>query len=68
MDSGDVAGMKSARADLDNTLQEFSTRLYQQAGSERAGYESAETGASSNGSSQDEDTVDAEFTDQGAKS
>ncbi|MCL2009591.1 MAG: molecular chaperone DnaK [Synergistaceae bacterium] len=64
LDSGDPARMKSAKADLDNTLQEFSTRLYQQAGSEAG---TSDVGASSpDGSSSGGDTVDAEFTDQGA--
>ena len=78
LDSGDIANMKSAKAELDKTLQEFSTRLYQQAAPEQ-GAGSGATGASSGdfsgyddtspgGSAQDGDTVDAEFTDQGAKS
>jgi len=72
LESGDTAQMKTAKAELDKTLQEFSARLYQQAGAEQA--ESADAGASpgdfsgfSDGSSSDGDTVDAEFTDQGAK-
>ena len=70
LDSGDTSRMKSAKTALDNTIQEFSTRLYQQAGSEQAGSETgqADTGASDFAYSQDEGTVDAEFTDQGAKS
>jgi molecular chaperone DnaK len=67
LDSGEVERMKSAKADLDNTLQEFSTRLYQQAGSEQAASEAGQdAGASSGASSSDGDTVDAEFTDKGA--
>lgn len=70
LDSGDTSRMKSAKTALDNTIQEFSTRLYQQAGSEQAGSETGQTdaGASDFAYSQDEGTVDAEFTDQGAKS
>ena len=75
LDSGDAARMKSAKADLDNTLQEFSARLYQQTGSEQAGPEAGDSGASSgdfagysDSSSSGGDTVDAEFTDQEAKS
>jgi molecular chaperone DnaK len=60
LDSGDVAHMKSAKAEMEKTLQEFSTRLYQQAGD--PGQPNA--GSSSSSSSSD-DTVDAEFTDQG---
>ncbi|MDR2137829.1 MAG: Hsp70 family protein, partial [Synergistaceae bacterium] len=62
LDSGDVSRMKSAKSELDKTLQEFSTRLYQQAG-EQPG--NGAPGASSSSSSSSEDTVDAEFTDQG---
>ncbi|MDR1376480.1 MAG: molecular chaperone DnaK [Synergistaceae bacterium] len=61
LDSGDIAQMKSARAEMEKTLQEFSTRLYQQAG----GSEQPGAGPSSSSSSSADDTVDAEFTDQG---
>ncbi|MDR1979238.1 MAG: molecular chaperone DnaK [Synergistaceae bacterium] len=62
LDSGDVHRMKSAKSELEKTLQEFSTRLYQQA--EDAGQPGAGASSSSSSSSSDE-TVDAEFTDQG---
>ncbi len=64
LESGDVARMKNAKADLEKTIQEFSTRLYQQ------NADGAEGGAqpgpdAKNASSGDSDTVDAEFSDQG---
>ena len=64
LESGDVARMKSAKADLEKTIQEFSTRLYQQ------NADGAEGGAqpgpdAKNASGGDSDTVDAEFSDQG---
>ena len=66
LDSGDVARMKSAKASLDSTLQEFSTRLYQQAGPEQASFGQAGGQAGGASGSSDGDTVDAEFTDRGA--
>jgi molecular chaperone DnaK len=62
LESGDIAQMKSAKAEMEKTLQEFSTRLYQQAD------DSGQPGTgspSSSSSSPSDDTVDAEFTDQG---
>ena len=64
LESGDVARMKSAKADLEKTIQEFSTRLYQQ------NADGAEGGAqpgpdAKNASGGDSDTEDAEFRDQG---
>jgi molecular chaperone DnaK len=67
LDSGDVNRMKSAKSELDKTLQEFSTRLYQQAGEQPDGGApgGVSSSSSSSSSSASDDTVDAEFTDQG---
>lgn len=63
IEENDGARMKSVKEELEKTIQEFSTRLYQgqDAGQENAG------GASGGpaGSSSDGETVDAEFSDQG---
>ena len=70
IDSGDISSMNNAKEDLNKTLQEFSTRLYQAAGAEGApsggategdfqGYQDQKSGSS------DSDTVDAEFSDHG---
>ncbi len=63
IEENDGARMKSVKEELEKTIQEFSTRLYQ---SQDAGQESA-GGASGGpaGSSSDGETVDAEFSDQG---
>ncbi|GHV44057.1 chaperone protein DnaK [Synergistales bacterium] len=56
--SGDTGSIESARNSLNNVVQEFTTRLYQQG--------SGQDPSSPSGSSSDGDTVDAEFTDHGA--
>lgn len=53
----DIAAIRSAKEALEKSLQEFSTRLYSQAGQQAEGR--TPDGAA------DGDTVDAEFTDQG---
>lgn len=68
MSSDDVSAIKSASEKLTKSMQEFSTRLYNQAGNQQSG--GAGTGSSGNGNtpksgSGDEETVDAEFSDQG---
>ena len=71
IEANDDAKMKSSKEELERTLQEFSTRLYQAAGqgSPNASDASASAGGagtSSGGASpSDGDTVDAEFSDQG---
>ncbi|MDR1622417.1 MAG: molecular chaperone DnaK [Synergistaceae bacterium] len=65
LDSGDIARMKSAKTEMEKTLQEFSTRLYQQAGDEGQPGAGPASSSSSSSSSSSDDTVDAEFTDQG---
>lgn len=62
MDTGDVDSINAAKEDLNKTLQEFSSRLYQSAEGQ-PNPEQPNDSASSNSSG---DTVDAEFTDQGA--
>ncbi len=62
IEANDGARMKSAKEELEKTIQEFSTRLYQDAGQGGAGASGAAGGA---GASSDGDTVDAEFSDQG---
>ena len=66
MENNDVNAMKAAKSDLDKTIQEFGTRLYQNTG---AGNPGANPGAGANSgsgssSSSDGETVDAEFTDK----
>ncbi|MDR1379787.1 MAG: molecular chaperone DnaK [Synergistaceae bacterium] len=66
LESGDVSRMKSAKSELDKTLQEFSTRLYQQAEGQPGRGESSSGNSSRNSSSSSsssDDTVDAEFTE-----
>ena len=66
LESGDVARMKSAKADLEKTVQEFSTRLYQQnADGAEGGAQPGPDADAKNASGGDSDTVDAEFSDQG---
>ena len=68
MEKNDGAAMKRAKEDLDKTLQEFSTRLYQAAGAGAAGGPAGDAGASSGNaggsSSSDGETVDAEFSER----
>ena len=66
MENNDVNAMKAAKSDLDKTIQEFGTRLYQNTG---AGNPGANPGAGANSGSgsssgSDGETVDAEFTDK----
>ncbi|MDR2529212.1 MAG: molecular chaperone DnaK [Synergistaceae bacterium] len=56
LEAGDVSRVKSAKAELEKTIQEFSTRLYQQAGADQPDSPSGQS---------DGDAVDAEFTDKG---
>ena len=63
IESGDTAAMKSAKDDLNRTMQEFGARLYQQAGpNPQQGGQQA--GSQQNTHANDSDTVDAEFTDK----
>ena len=63
--ANDEARMKSSKEELERTLQEFSTRLYQAAGQGSPNASDASASAGSEGtSSSDGDTVDAEFSDQ----
>lgn len=66
IEANDGARMKSSKEELERTLQEFSTRLYQAAGQGSPNASDASASADSEGtSSSDGDTVDAEFSDQG---
>ena len=66
IEANDGARMKSCKEELERTLQEFSTRLYQAAGQGSPNASDASASAGSEGtSSSDGDTVDAEFSDQG---
>ena len=66
IEANDGAKMKSAKEELEKTIQEFSTRLYQAAGQGSPNASDASASAGSEGtSSSDGDTVDAEFSDQG---
>ena len=64
MENNDVNAMKAAKSDLEKTIQEFGTRLYQNtgAGNPGAGANSGSSSGSASGS--DGETVDAEFTDK----
>ncbi len=68
MEKNDGAAMKRAKEDLDKTLQEFSTRLYQATGAGATGGPAGDAGASSSSaggsSSSDGETVDAEFSER----
>ena len=62
VEGGNISSINSAKEDLNKTLHEFSTRLYQSAGAEApTGNDAGNQGQKSN----DSDTVDAEFSDQG---
>ena len=63
MEKNDGAAMKRAKEDLDKTLQEFSTRLYQAAGGP-TGDAGASSGSAGSSSSSDGETVDAEFSER----
>lgn len=60
MASEDVSAIKAACEKLTGSLQEFSSRLYSQAGAGETGQESAGPSGT-----EQEETVDAEFSDQG---
>ena len=61
IESGDTAAMKSAKDDLNRTMQEFGARLYQNAGPQQGGQQA---GGQQNTGANDGDTVDAEFSDK----
>lgn len=63
LSGNDKDSIKAASDRLNNTLQEFSQRLYQQAGSEQQGQD--HTSSQGSQGEQEEETVDAEFSDQG---
>jgi len=64
VEGGNISSINSAKEDLNKTLHEFSTRLYQSAGSDtQSGNDSG--GGNQGQKSNDSDTVDAEFSDQG---
>ena len=67
IDGGNISSINDAKEDLNKTLQEFSTRLYQSAGTEGAapGGTDASGYQEQKGDSNDSDTVDAEFSDHG---
>jgi molecular chaperone DnaK len=67
VDSGDTERMRKAKPGLDAVLQEFSKRLYQDAGpvGPEGGPEGAAGANPAGGGSSDGDTVEAEFTDRG---
>lgn len=66
LESGDVSAMKSLKDDLNRTMQEFGTRLYQNAGAgQNAGGQNMGSQNAGSSSGNDGDTVDAEFSDKG---
>ncbi len=61
----DASAMKSAKEDLEKTLQEFGTRLYQSATPNAGANPGNNSGANaSNNNNNDNETVDAEFSDK----
>ncbi|MBQ7593204.1 MAG: Hsp70 family protein, partial [Synergistaceae bacterium] len=62
IETNDEAGMKSGKEELNKMLQEFGTRLYQNAGPSAGPNPNASNASSS--TSNDNETVDAEFTDK----
>ncbi|MCL1875054.1 MAG: molecular chaperone DnaK [Synergistaceae bacterium] len=70
VEGGNISSINSAKEDLNKTMHEFSTRLYQAAGAESpTGDAGAGTGhqgyQEQSGNTNDSDTVDAEFSDHG---
>ena len=63
IESNNESDMKSGKDDLLKTLQEFGARLYQNAGPSAGA--NPNQGAQGNTSSNDSETVDAEFSDKG---
>ena len=65
IESNDVSSMKSLKDDLNKTMQEFGTRLYQNAGTPNAGTGAGAGNADAgHAQSNDGETVDAEFSDK----
>ena len=64
IESNDVSSMKSLKDDLNKTMQEFGTRLYQNAGTPNAGAGNTNAGSAGHAQSNDGETVDAEFSDK----
>ncbi|MBR1672221.1 MAG: molecular chaperone DnaK [Fretibacterium sp.] len=68
IEKNDSARMKSAKEDLEKTIQEFSVRLYQGATGPTSGAASGDAGTGSSsgsaGGSSDGETVDAEFSER----
>jgi molecular chaperone DnaK len=64
VDSDDLQKMNDGKEALEAAVTAFSTRLYQQSGGDAKSDSNANT--KTPGSSSDDDTVDAEFTDQSA--
>lgn len=69
MEQNNNDAMKSAKEDLEKTLQEFGARLYQNAGTPNAGANtnannSSSSSSQNNNSGSDSETVDAEFSDK----
>ena len=60
MSSDDVQAIKAACEKLTGSLQEFSSRLYSQAGTGESEQDTTDTSGT-----EQEETVDAEFSDQG---
>ena len=64
IEANDEQGMKSGKDDLARTMQEFGARLYQSAGANPGSGASQNAGANTGHSGNDNDTVDAEFSDK----
>ena len=65
IESGNEANMKSAKSELDKTMQEFGARLYQQnAGAGNPGANFTGNPGTNTSTNNDNDTVDAEFSDK----
>ena len=64
IEENDGARMKGVKEELEKTIQEFSTRLYQDAAAQ-GGSDAPADSSGASGAASDGDTVDAEFSDQG---
>lgn len=65
IESENADRMKSAKSEMEKTLQEFSTRLYQEAGDAARSKDPAYEQAAGAAGNTEGETVDAEFTDRG---
>ncbi len=63
IDAHNVEGMKSAKATLEKTVQDIATRVYQQQAQANQNNNNNNNNEQNNGSKNDSNTVDADFSD-----